>query len=188
MDRKSFFFTAISASLLSIAANAQQYCVVGSEQWVAGCRASCTAGWDGNDCPKTCTAAAPAGYVIMNYREHNHSENNGGHDVSRIAAGQSFDYKRKVEQAYSHALDLAAKANNDSAEAKIKQDMSSAISEAESFNSSHQLVRLNVSASKHGNEIFDRKRGWSDHSVELLVKCVVPADLEHQLLRKYALQ
>lgn len=177
----------VAANVLSSAAIAQKYCSVGSEQWVAGCRASCISGWEGNDCPKSCSATAPAGYVIMNYREINHSENNGGHDISRIAAGQSFDYKRKVEQAYNYALELAGKANNKAAEAKIKQDMSNAISEAESFNSSHQMVRLNVSASKHGSFI-DRKRGWSDHSVELLTKCVVPANLEEQLLKKYALQ
>lgn len=185
--KKSLIFGFIAANLFSSAASAQQYCSLGSEQWVAGCRASCTAGWEGNDCPKSCTATAPAGYVIMNFRAQNHSENNGGHDISRMAAGQSFDYKRKVEQAYSYALDLAGKASNKSAEAKIKQDMSSAISEAESFNSSHQVVRLNVSASKHGS-VIDRKRGWSDHSVELLIKCVVPANLEDQLLKKYALQ
>jgi hypothetical protein len=123
----------------------------------------------------------------MNHRTHRHSESNGGHDVSRMAAGQSFDYKRRVEQAYNYALDMAGKANNKSAEAKIKQDMNSAIAEAESFNSSHQMVRLNVSASRHGS-VIDRKRGWSNYSVELLVKCIVPANLEGQLMKKYALQ
>jgi len=187
MKKKTLFGSVVVATVLSSQVFAQQYCAVGSEQWVAGCEASCTAGWEGNDCPKSCTATAPAGYVIMNYRDNNISENNGGHDISRIAAGQTFDYKRQVEQAYSYALDLAGKANNKSAEAKIKQDMSSAISEAESFNSSHQMVRLNVSASKHGS-VIDRKRGWSHHNVELLVKCVVPENIEEQLMKKYALQ
>jgi hypothetical protein len=186
MKSKSLLSFVVLATAFTSQVYAQQYCAVGSEQWVAGCSASCTASWEGSDCPKTCTATAPAGYVIMNHREHNHSESNGGHDVSRIAAGQSFDYKRRVEQAYSYALDLAGKADNKSAEAKIKEDMNSAISEAESFNSTHQMVRLNVSASKHGSFI-DRKRGWSNHSVELLVKCVVPPNLEDQLMKKYAL-
>lgn len=174
--------------LLQLAPHAlAQYCAVGTEQWVAGCQARCTASWEGSDCPKSCTATAPPGYVIVNHRVHNHSENNGGHDVSRIAARQKFDYKRHVTQAYSHALSLAGKANNKSAEAKIREDMNSAIAEAESFDSSHQMVRLNVSASKHGS-VVNRKRGWSKHSVELLVRCVVPPNLDAQLQKKYALQ
>ncbi|WP_269140857.1 hypothetical protein [Steroidobacter gossypii] len=42
-------------------------------------------------------------------------------------------------------------------------------------------------ASKHGSFI-NRNRGWSKHTVELLVKCVVPANLEQPLLKKYTLQ
>jgi hypothetical protein len=104
-----------------------------------------------------------------------------------MAAGQSFDYKRRVEQAYNYALAMAGKAGNKSAEGKIKQDMNSAIAEAESFKSSHQMVRLNVNANKHGTFI-DQKSGWSDVTIEILVKCVVPPNLEQQLMSKYALQ
>ena len=166
---------------------AQNYCAVGAEQWIAACQASCTDSWEGGDCPRSCTATAPAGFVIMNHRVNVNSENNGGHDVSRMAAGQSFDYKRRVEQAYNYALEMAGKAGNKGAEGKIKQDMNRAISEAESFNSSHQMIRLNVNASKHGS-FLDRKRGWSNASVDILVKCVVPPNLEQQLMSKYALQ
>lgn len=123
----------------------------------------------------------------MNHRINIQSVNNGGNDVSRMAAGQSFDYKRRVEQAYNYALEMVGKAGNKGAEGKIKADMSRAISEAESINSSHQMIRLNVNASKHGS-FFDRKRGWSTASAEILVKCVVPSNLEQQLMAKYALQ
>lgn len=187
MKMNLLFVSIMLAFFSSFPVFAEQYCSIGEEKWVAGCEAKCTAGWEGNDCPKSCTATAPAGFVIMDYRHHNHSENHGGHDVSRIAAGQSFDYKRRVEQAYGYALDLAGKLNDKSAEAKIKQDMNGAISEAESFNSSHQVVRVSVSASKHGS-VVDRKGGWSHQSVEILVKCVVPQNLEEQLMKKYALQ
>jgi|GEM_PF-4739716 len=179
------FFTV--ATFFSSPLYAQQYCSVGSEQWVAGCEASCTDSWNGGDCPRSCSATPPPGFVIIDHRGQNISQSNGGHDISRIAAGQTFDYKRRVERAYKYALDLAGNANNKSAEAKIKQDMNLAIAEAENFSSSHQMVRLNVSASKHGSFI-DRKRGWSNHKVELLVKCIVPENLENQLMQKYALQ
>ncbi len=123
----------------------------------------------------------------MNHRLSVHSQNNGGHNISKIAAEQSFNYKRKVEQAYKYAFDVAASKGADSIKAKISDDMQTALNEAESFESSHQLVRLNVNASRHGN-ILDRKRGWSHVSVDILVKCVVPANLEQQLMTKYALR
>lgn len=175
------------AMLFSSSAFAQQYCKVGSERWVEGCAASCTASWNGGDCPRACTATAPVGFVIIDHRVQAISVSNGGHDVSRVAAGQTFDYKRRVQQAYSDTLDVAGKANNKSAQGRIKEDMRSALAEAESFNSSHQAVHLKVSASRHGNRL-NQKRGWSNHKVEILVKCVVPANLESQLMKKYALQ
>lgn len=183
--QKLFSFLVLNAFWIPV--SAQQYCSLGSEDWRAGCQASCTAGWEGSDCPKSCTATAPAGFVIMDHRVLVNSVNNGGHDVSRMAAGQSFDYKKRVEQAYSYAVDAAGKAGDYQAEAKIKNDMKNAIQEAESFNSSHQMVRLNVNASKHGNQYTDRKRGWSDVVVEIKVKCVVPQNLEQQLFSKYSL-
>jgi len=184
---KHVILGALVAALLSTTASAQQYCAVGSEKWVAGCEASCTASWEGSDCPRSCSATAPPGYVIMDHRVHVHSVNNGGYDVSSLLPEQTFNYKRRVEEAYNYALNVAAKAGNRSAESKIKQDMNSAIAEAESFNTSHQMVRLNVHASKHGS-VIDRKRGWSKVTVEILVKCIVPKDLEQQLMKKYALQ
>lgn len=171
----------------SIPAVAQQYCEVGSEQWVEGCEASCTDSWEGGDCPRTCTATGPAGFVIMNYRATPVSVNNGGHDVSRIAADQSFDYARRVEQAYNYALEIAANAGDNNAEARIRDEGQRAINEALSFTSSHQMVLLSVNASKHGSWL-DRKRGWSHYEVDLLVKCVVPPNLENQLLERYGLR
>jgi len=167
---------------------AQQYCQLGSERWVAGCEQSCTAAWEGSDCPKSCIATAPPGHVIINHRVIQHSVNNGGGGASRVAAGQQFDYSRQVRQAYSNAIEMAAKANEKSAEARLRQEMNQAMSEAESLSSSHQAVRLDVSANPHGNQLFDRKRGWSSMSVELLVKCITPSNLQQQLMERYALQ
>lgn len=171
---------------MSSLTSGQEYCRVGSEVWIAGCEASCVESWEGGDCPRACSATPPPGYVIVNHRVHVNSNNNGGHDVTRIAAGQTFDYQRRVQRAYDYALDLAGKAGDKSVQAKIRQDMSLAASEAESFGSSHQMVRLQVSASKHGS-FFDRKRGWIDARVELLTKCIAPENLERQLSDRYSL-
>ena len=176
------FISAVANLALFSAAIAQDFCQLGTEKWVAGCEARCTASWGGSDCPRTCTATAPVGHVIMNHRVHQHSVNNGGGDASRLASGQVFDYKRRVESAYSSALDMAGKANNKAAEARIKNDMKQAIAEAESFSTSHQMVRLQVSASRHGHQ-FDQKRGWSHMSVEVLARCVTPPNLEDQLYK-----
>jgi hypothetical protein len=166
--------------------SAQQYCRLGEEKWIQGCHASCKATWNGTTCPQTCTATAPHGYVILDHKSRTISSSRGGQSVSRIPAGK-FDYKQRVTQAYTSALDAAGKYGNDSATAKIREDMHAAISEAEFFESSQQMVRLRVTASRGGKKYIDEKSGWSDVKVELLVKCIVPANLENQLFEKYAL-
>lgn len=162
------------------------YCKLGTEQWVEGCSTSCTAGWEGNTCPKSCTATAPVGYVIKNFKHTELSENNGDHSIEKISANQNFNYSNKISKAYSDVLDAAIKANDKDGEIKIRNDMDSKLSEFLHFNSSHNLIKLNVNASKHGSW-FDRKRGWSNHKVELLIQCVVPSNLEQQLYEKYGL-
>lgn len=177
----------MAAAVLCTSAMGQSYCKLGSEEWIAGCEASCTASWEGSDCPRSCSSTPPAGYVIVNHRAKILSVNNGGHDVSRMAADQEFDYSRQVQQAYSHAIDFAGNAGNKAAEGRLKEEARNAIAEAERFDTSHQMVRLNVNASKHSSQ-FDRKRGWSKAQVEMLVRCVVPPNLEQQLLQKHALR
>lgn len=166
---------------------AQQFCQLASQQWVAGCEASCTDSWEGGNCPQQCTATAPPGFVIINHRDVNLSENNGGHSISRISAGQTFTYSSKVQSAYQMAIDAAAKKGNASVAANLRQEMNQMLAVAQQFESSHQLVRLEVHASKYGS-VFDRKRGWSHHRAELLVQCVLPANLQDQLYKKYGLQ
>jgi len=175
----------LSVALLS-GANAQQYCQLGSKTWLAGCEASCTDSWEGGNCPQQCTATPPPGYVIIDHRDVNFSENNGGHSISRISANQRFNYSSRVESAYKAAIDAALKKGNSSAAANLRQEMNQLLAVAQQFESSHQLVRLEVHASKYGS-IFDRKRGWSHHRVDILVQCIVPPDLEAQLYKKHAL-
>lgn len=172
--------------VFSHSASAQQYCQLGSQQWITGCEASCTASWEGGNCPQQCTATPPPGFVIVNHKGTNVSENNGGHSLSRISAGQSFNYSSRVESAYKTAIDAAAKKGNTSVSASLREEMSQMLAVAQRFESSHQLVRLEVHASRHGS-VIDRRRGWSHHRVEILVQCVLPQDLQGQLFRKYAL-
>ncbi len=169
-----------------LAAASAQVCNFGAETWIAGCEASCTASWEGGDCPASCTSTPPAGQIIVNHRNIEISTNNGGFSVSRIASGQTFDYSRDVKRAYSYALDLAGQRGKDAVRARMQEDMRQAISEAERLSSSHEVVRLTVNASKHGS-FLDRKRGWSRSRVEILVRCISPPDLQAQLLRRYGL-
>jgi hypothetical protein len=172
---------------LAAAQNTSDYCEVNSEQWMNGCSVGCTAGWEGGDCPNSCTASPPPGYVLVGHRVHNISENNGSHSISIIPADSSYDYKLSVENAYKAAIDAAAKAGDKSAEASLKEEYENSRKFAESMSSSHQMARLTVSASKHGS-FLDRKRGWSHHAVEINVKCVVPSNLQEALYKKYALK
>lgn len=186
MEKLYRYSALLTAALLSHAAWSQQQCKIGEEKWIAGCSAGCTASWEGSNCPQTCTGTPPQGYALVNHRLISQSENNGSHAVSTMAAGQKFNYARDVKQAYSYAAQAAGKYKGKSAEAKIRSDMNNAVSEAEQFSSTHQMVRLQVDASKHGS-VIDRKRGWSQHTVEMLVRCVAPADLRQQLMAKYGL-
>jgi hypothetical protein len=171
---------------VSSAASAQ-VCKAGSEQWVAGCEARCTASWEGSNCPQSCTSTPPPGYVMVDHRSQRISENNGGGSISRLAADQTFNYSRSVKQAYSSAIKVAGQYKDYKARAELQDDMKQAIDEAEQFASSHQLLRLSVSASKHGS-FFDRKRGWSHMRAEMLVRCIAPADLREQLIKKYSVK
>jgi hypothetical protein len=185
--RITVVLTLLAVLLAPQLARGQAYCKIGESKWISGCEASCTDSWEGGNCPQSCTATPPPGFVIVDHRSIDKGNNNGGFNVSRVAAAQKFSYKRNVEQAYKTALNLAGKANKKSVQGAIKQDMSSAIKEAESFDSTHQLVRLSVNASKHGS-IIDKKRGWSHREVQIEVRCVTPKNLEQQLYKKYGLK
>ncbi len=177
---------AVALSAFFIGEAQAEVCIVGKEVWIAGCEANCTASWEGSNCPQSCTAAPPPGFIIVNHRSRAISQSNGGHSISRIAAGQTFDYTRAVQQAYKYALDLAGEKGRDALKGRISQDMAQAVNEAERFSSSHQMLRLTVSANKHGSFV-DRRRGWSHHVAEMLVRCVAPADLQRQIAQKYGL-
>lgn len=169
------------------AKDASDYCATNQDEWVSACSARCVAGWEGNSCPNVCTASPPPGFVMIDHRDFNVSENNGGASISVIPADSKFDYKLAIESAYKSAIDAAGKYGNDEAKANLNDEMKRSLSIAESFASSNQTLRLSVNASKHGS-IFDRRRGWSDHRVEMKIRCVVPPDLQQKLYEKYGLK
>jgi hypothetical protein len=115
------------------------------------------------------------------------SENNGGFSVDRIAAGQEFNYSQEVQAAYSQAASAAGQYGQKKASARIAEEGRQAASEALRLYSSHQLVRLNVNASKHGS-MFDRKRGWSKGYVDIYVRCIAPSNLDEQIKAKYGIK
>src|SRR5262249_10903337 len=138
-------------------------------------------------CPQSCVGTAPPGHVIIDHKAIAVSSNNGSHSVSRIAADQTFDYKKFVETKYKDAIKVAGEKKNEKAKGSLTEEMNEAVEEAEHFQSSHQAVRLSVSARRRGSRL-DQKSGWSDYRVELLVMCAVPEDLEKQLLRRYGVK
>lgn len=177
------FALGLVVAVFSAGAAMAQSCALGTERWIAGCQASCTAGWEGGDCPQSCTATAPPGQIIIDHRVNVGSVNNGSHTISRVAAGQSFNHRRHIEQAYNSAINAAAREGNTRYEASLREQMQQKLREVEQFASSHQAVRLSVHASRHGGPL-SRKRGWSNASVELLTRCVAPSDLTSQLLSR----
>lgn len=170
-----------------MAASAASYCDTGEEKWISGCSASCTASWSGSDCPKSCTTTPPPGYILVNHRINMTSESNGGHSASVMPADGSYSYASTIKAAYTSAIDAAGKYGDKEVEGRLKEEMNQALEIAESYKTSHQTVRFEVNASKHGS-MFDRKRGWSEGNVEMLIKCAVPENLQQKLYEKYGLK
>lgn len=170
-------------------------CRVGPESsvWTMGCRAEVTASWDGMSSPPrvgTCSATVPNGYMLRDIKVSVLSNNNGGMDVSRFAAGTDIEYRRVIDEAYQSALEVAGKIADPKeraeVEAKIKTEYKSRIELVEKIRTNMDSVRVNVTATPHGSP-FDRKRGWMSVQVFMLVDCVAPSDLSEQIERDYGL-
>lgn len=161
-------------------------CTVGQVSWINGCEARCIAGWSGGEqkhCSASCLATTPKGYTRIDHSAQVVSQNNGGHTISLLAAGQEHNYTSQVNMSYQAALDLAIKYQDTAAEAKIRQQMQHALSEAVQAKSSHQSVQVLVKASRRGS-IVNRIRGWSHVKTRLKVKCLAPPNLTQQIIAK----
>lgn len=175
--------------LTPVLTNQALACTVGQVSWINGCQARCIASWPGpnNSCADECLATTPLGYTRVNHSAQVVSQNNGGHSVSLLEAGQQHDYTSKTTIAYQEAIDLAIKYKDLAAEAKLRQEMQQALAFAIHAKTNKQTVQVKVSASRRGS-IFNRVRGWSDVKVKLKVRCLAPANLAQQIIAKANIQ
>lgn len=169
-------------------------CKIGDEgtRWIHGCIASETAEWDGVSTPTehgNCIATVPyrEGQVMLQWRLSYQNVNNGSFQVSSFSAGQEIDFAREIKESYEKVINLALKDGDANKEANLRNEMKYALSEALKYKGSHDSVKVDVQARGHGN-VFNRKRGWAHIHVELLAKCIAPANLEEQLIEKYRLE
>lgn len=183
-SKKSFLMWAVGLLLYSPAVYAQGACRFGSDQWIVGCEVRCVASWNGS-CRDNCTASPPPGTIIAQHRLEVLSQARGGHRISWMPAGVTYSYRERVEESFSSAINAAARAGQDQYAASLRQQMANALRQAQQFDSSHQTIRLEVSA-RGNHEVFDRARGWSHVRAHILLRCVAPEDLTSQLTSRIA--
>lgn len=169
-------------------------CEIGDKgtRWIPGCIASKTAEWDGFSTPTehgSCVATVPyrQGQVMLQWRKSYENVNNGSFQVSSFAAGQEIDFSREIKETYEKVINLAIKDGDANKEAQLRNEMKYALSEALKYKGSHDSVKVDVQARGHGN-VLNRKRGWAHVHVELLAKCIAPANLEEQLIARHNLE
>ncbi len=161
---------------------------------VFGCTASVEASWSGlsgDSESASCIANPPMGYLLWDIDQPPAvSSNNGTYTISRLVNGLEFRYQEEVEDAYKEALDVASKIADEkqkvAVEARINSDWNRHRRIVQNVQTNKDTVRVDVSARTHGSA-FDRKRGWEEVTVYLLVGCAAPRNLRDQLLDKYQL-
>lgn len=174
----------ITAALFASQANAQGSCVPGKEEWLVACDKLNTFGsWDGpREGVESCTWNPPTGWVIVDHRVDVHSSSNGSRSVSIVAGGSNFISERNVQSAFQSLLDVAGQYTKDGESKKfqgaLKQSYERQLSEVQKYQASHNTLHATVRASAHGNEIFDRKRGWEEVTVHARVRCLGHPSIE----------
>lgn len=73
-------------------------------------------------------------------------------------------------------MDVAAEHSKSGQQAKfhgaLQQQYARQLEEIQKYQATHNTLHATVRASAHGNEIFDRKRGWEEISVRARVRCL----------------
>lgn len=161
---------------------------------VTGCRAGVVAAWDGFSAPEkveSCIATLPPSWMLVDLVVRPISSNNGSHSISRFARGVDLEYKKTIDSAYESAIEVAQKIadpkEKQEAINSLKSKWKSTLDLYEKLKSNQDGVRLEVRATPHGSP-FDRKRGWEEVWVDLLVMCVAPANLFEQVMQESGLQ
>lgn len=130
-------------------------------------RLSVTASWDGTTA-RTENATAvynpPSGWAILEAITDIHSSNNGNRSVSVADGGLNIVSEQIIDEIYDSAIEVAGKANNKEAEAKLKEKKAKHKAEVFKLQTNKNTVLAQVWATAHGS-MFDRKRGWEDISV-----------------------
>lgn len=165
-----------------------------SRYTVSGCRVSITASWSGLSAPRqtaSCLANPPRGYFLWSHTDHLESNNNGTYSVSRYSSGLDFHYEEEIDEAYSSALDLAAKIvdnkERQEVEGRLKAEWNQHKKTLQIIKTNADTIRLEASAEPHG-WFADRKSGWIAVSVSQEVGCIAPANLKDQLIDKHKLR
>jgi hypothetical protein len=118
---------------------------------------------------------------------NDHSSNNGWRSVSRYASGAKVNYKEQIEEAYDQAIEIAGKYGDTAAEATLKEMKKKHLELAVNYSTNQDSIELKVEAAGHGWAL-DRKRGWQDSSVDVIVACIAPVNLVDQIKAHVGLQ
>lgn len=160
-------------------------CVPGREEQVTACsRLSTVGSWEGpRHNSATCTYNPPPGWVIVDHQVHEHSSNNGSSEVSTVAGGSNFISENDLREAYSSLMGIAAEYNSPQTGQKkfsgeLQDKFNWHLKELRRFEASHNTLQAIVRASAHGNQLFDRKRGWQEISVTARLRCLGEPDPE----------
>jgi hypothetical protein len=158
-------------------------CVPGREEQVTACSHLSTVGsWEGpRHNSATCTYNPPPGWVLVDHQVHEHSSNNGSSEVSIIAGGSNFISESDLREIYDSLGRIAGEFNSPktgqiSFSGQLENKFNWHLNEVRKFSASHNTLQAIVRASAHGNEIFDRKRGWQEISVIARLRCLGEPD------------
>ena len=150
-------------------------CEPGESKWIPGTnRAECTASWSGTSagsCSQSSTWNAPPGWVILNTRLSDNSDNNGSMRIDTLAQNSRLISIEEIDDSYSGAIESAGKFLDYEAQAELKERYDSHRRLRLEHQASHNTVVLHVSAKAHGS-IFDKKRGWRKATADAQVVCI----------------
>ncbi|UCV18029.1 hypothetical protein [Ferribacterium limneticum] len=144
-----------------------------------GCRTDIVASY-GESKVNTCRRTFGPPFLLVDMALTDYSSNNGWRSASRYASGAKVDYKEQIEETYDQAIEIAGKYGDTAAEAKLKEMKKRHLDLSIQYSTNQDSIELKVEAAGHGWAL-DRKRGWQDSSIEVVVACIAPVNLLDQI-------